>query len=121
MCMDCEENYKLPSRLKPFWETIKEQNESYTFSKFDTNKNKLSLIEPTFIDGLGQVLTYGANKYAKDNWKQCDDIDRYKDALLRHLYAYLGGEDKDSESGLDHLDHVSANVMFIKYFEGLKR
>ena len=122
LCIECEENYKTPEvtlkDIKEGWINLKKDNSE--FIKYDNSKNMLSLIEPKFIEGLGQVLTYGANKYAKDNWKKCNDLDRYHDALLRHLYAYLGGEENDSESGLSHLDHISANVMFIRYFKDNK-
>ena len=33
------------------------------FKKFDSEKNRLELIEPQFIEGLGKVLTYGSLKY----------------------------------------------------------
>jgi len=86
------------------------------FTKFDSNKNRLELIEPKFIQGIGQVLTIGANKYSIDNWKRADDINRYKGALLRHIYAYLDGEQIDPESGLSHLYHAGCNLMFLDYF-----
>ena len=33
-------------------------------------------------------------------------------SLQRHLWAWWRGEDKDPESGLSHLAHATANVMF---------
>ena len=67
------------------------------FIKHDSNKIRVGLLEPDFILGVAEVATFGANKYAKDNWKKCDDLDRYKDAALRHLFAYLKGEKVDEE------------------------
>lgn len=87
------------------------------FMKFDTDKVMASLVDPDFILGTADILTFGAKKYAKNNWQLNDDLDRYKDALLRHLYAYLGGELIDPESGKPHLDHIACNTMFIRYFE----
>ena len=87
------------------------------FMKFDSGKNMVSLVDPKFILGVGQILTFGANKYAKNNWKLNEDLDRYKDATLRHMYAYLSGELLDPESGLPHLDHVACNIMFLRYNE----
>ena len=87
------------------------------FLKHDSNKIRVGLLEPDFILGVAEVATFGANKYAKDNWKKCDDLDRYKDAALRHLFAYLKGEKVDEETGLSHLYHASCNLMFLDYFD----
>jgi hypothetical protein len=78
--------------------------------KYDGDKPMLSLVPSHAINGMGRALTYGAKKYANFNYKQGDglDWDRYSSALLRHLFAWLGGEDKDPESGLNHIDHVLA-------------
>ena len=90
------------------------------FMKADDGKNMLSLIEPQFIQSLGEVLTFGAKKYAKNNWQLCEDTSRYKDALLRHIYAYLSGEKVDQESGLSHLSHAAFGLMCLQYFDNLK-
>ena len=97
--------------------SITEINPNSTFIKYDTGKNMVSLVEPDFILGLGKVLTHGAEKYEVDNWKLNTDIRRYKDSALRHLYAYLEGQLLDEDSGLPHLDHLSANIMFLRHFE----
>jgi hypothetical protein len=88
--------------------------------KFDNSKNRLDLIEPEFLESLAAVLTYGAKKYAVNNWqKVADGPDRYYAALLRHLLAYRRGELIDPESNLSHLSHVACNVMFLMHFERL--
>lgn len=87
------------------------------FKKYDYGKPQMSLIDPYFIEGTAEVLTMGANKYGKENWKQCNDVTRYKDALYRHFNAYLKGEEFDSESGMSHLYHMSCNIMFLSYFD----
>lgn len=91
------------------------------FMKSDSGKNMLSLIDPQFVVLLGQILTFGANKYAPNNWQLCEDTSRYKDALLRHLYAYLGGEQLDPESGMSHLGHAAFGLMCLNYFDNLKK
>lgn len=90
------------------------------FVKDDEVKPMLSLIEPDFVLMMGRVLTFGAKKYAPDNWKLCNDISRYKDALLRHTYAYMSGEILDSDSGLPHTAHIAVNSMFLQWFEDSK-
>ena len=88
-----------------------------TFTKDDSSKPMLSLIEPTFIISLGDILTFGAQKYSPGNWKLCEDPSRYKDALLRHTYAYLSGEILDLESGFPHTAHIACNIMFLQWFD----
>lgn len=86
--------------------------------KDDQEKNRLDLIEPEFIEGVGKVLTFGANKYEPNNWQKVEDAeDRYYAAALRHLIAWRKGEKTDPESGLSHLDHVACNIMFLQHFE----
>ena len=91
---------------------------SATGRKDDQEKNRLDLIEPEFIEGVGKVLTFGADKYEPNNWQKVEDAeDRYYAAALRHLIAWRKGEKTDPESGLSHLDHVACNIMFLQHFE----
>jgi len=86
--------------------------------KFDDKKPQLSLIDPKFIKELGSLMTFGAKKYAPDNWKLVKDgKTRYKNALLRHLYSYLDGELTDEDSGETHLTCVAFNAMALAWFE----
>ena len=86
--------------------------------KDDQEKNRLDLIEPEFIEGVGKVLTFGADKYEPNNWQKVEDAeDRYYAAALRHLIAWRKGEKTDPESGLSHLYHVACNIMFLQHFE----
>ena len=89
---------------------------SKEFIKYDTNKPMMSLLEPDFIEDMAKVLTMGANKYSKDNWKKCEDKSRYEDAMYRHMNEYLKGREYDIESRLPHLAHVAVNAMFLQYF-----
>ena len=87
------------------------------FMKHDSGKNRLSLIDPAFILLLGEILTFGAEKYEANNWQKCEDTSRYEDALLRHIYAYLSGEKVDPESGMSHLGHAAFGLMCLNYFD----
>lgn len=87
--------------------------------KNDQGKNRLDLVEPEFIEGVGEVLTFGANKYSENSWQDVEDAEnRYYAAAMRHLLAYRKGEKTDDESGLSHLKHVATNIMFLLHFEG---
>lgn len=80
--------------------------------KHDAEKIQLDLLSARWILGVGQVLTFGARKYAAHNWRKGIKISRLLGAALRHIFAFLGGEDKDSETGLSHLYHASCCLMF---------
>lgn len=86
--------------------------------KDDQEKVRLDLVEPDFIEGIGEVLTFGAKKYTANSWQDVEDAEnRYYAAALRHLMAYRKGETADEESGLSHLKHVACNLMFLLHFE----
>jgi hypothetical protein len=82
--------------------------------KYDTGKIQYSLIPATALKGLAMVLTHGANKYGPYNWKLVTPVERYYDALLRHLEAVREGQWIDEDSGLPHMDHVMCNAVFLK-------
>lgn len=87
------------------------------FIKHDNGKPMISLIDPKFIEGLATVMTQGANKYGRDNWKECKEPHRYLDALLRHTLKYWDGEKVDTESGKSHLYHIAFNAMALDYLD----
>lgn len=79
--------------------------------KYDAGKPRLDLLPPKAVMALGEVMTYGAAKYGADNWQGVEPR-RYIAALLRHLMAYMDGQEQDEESGLPHLWHVLTNAAF---------
>lgn len=83
-----------------------------TAIKFDQEKTQLDLLSAHWIFGVGEVLTFGAKKYAAHNWRGGLKRSRLLGAALRHIFAYLRGEDLDPETGLLHLHHASCCLMF---------
>lgn len=82
--------------------------------KFDGNKTEYGLVPALALEEIAKVLTFGAQKYERDNWKKVPDSKRrYFDALQRHLWAYKRGEKFDPESGLHHLAHAGCCLMFL--------
>lgn len=88
-------------------------NDKNYFTKHDHDKPRYSLIPPLAENEMVNVLTFGAKKYAPENWKNVDDLSRYIDAALRHIAAYRRGEIHDDESGLHHLAHAMCCLSFI--------
>ena len=86
--------------------------------KHDSEKNRLDLIVPEFIEEIGKVLTFGSKKYDDNNWKKLDNLqDRYYAAALRHLMAWRKGEKNDPETGLSHLSHAASCIQFVLWKE----
>ncbi len=83
--------------------------------KFDDGKPRMELIDRSAAEGLAAVLAFGARKYGENNWRGGIRYGRLSGALLRHLYAFLDGEDLDPETGLPHIDHVACNAMFLQW------
>lgn len=84
-------------------------------SKLDAGKNRLGLVLGGFANALqevGKVGTYGANKYSDNGWMEVvNGQDRYTDAMLRHVFKDLAGEDRDPDSGLLHASHAAWNAL----------
>lgn len=82
-------------------------------TKHDNSKPDPTMIPHSAIMGEAAALSFGANKYGRNNWKKGMSWMRPAAAALRHFYAWISGEDKDPESGLNHLYHVKCNISFL--------
>jgi len=85
--------------------------------KADDGKVDVALVPPEAIIEIAKAFTFGAKKYAAHNWRKGFKWMRVGSALLRHVYAWIRGEDKDPESGLSHLAHAGACVCFLLAYE----
>lgn len=85
--------------------------------KFDGGKPPMSLLPYPALVEVAKVLEMGKKKYGAHNWRGGMDWTRFSDACLRHLYAWINGEDLDDESGLTHLAHAACNLMFLLTYE----
>lgn len=82
--------------------------------KYDAEKADYSLIPPFALDEFVKVLTHGAQKYSRDNWKHVTDAkNRYFAALMRHAWAIRRGEEIDPESGFRHEAHIMCCAAFL--------
>lgn len=83
-------------------------------SKHDSGKPLMGAVPPNALVAVAKVLTFGAEKYGRDNWRQVENAEtRYLDAALRHINAYQRGELADHESGESHLAHAVCSLMFM--------
>lgn len=84
-------------------------------AKADAGKPRLTLVPRKIIWAIAAVREFAVQTKYKDpdNWKRVEP-ERYRDALFRHLLAYLDDPSgKDPESGLPILWHVATNAAFL--------
>jgi len=80
--------------------------------KHDDGKLMWDLLPLDAVEQIVEIMTYGAKKYAPNNWQKVRS-NRYYAALMRHLVAEYKGEDYDIESGFLHLAHAACNILFL--------
>ena len=72
-------------------------------NKHDQDKMQMNLIAPEMLIALAVVLTFGARKYSPRNWEKGMSWSRGFSALMRHMWAWWGGESKDKGTGYSGL------------------
>ncbi len=81
----------------------------------DHGKNRLSLVINGFslaMQEVGQVATFGAVKYTDNGWTEVPDgVNRYTDAMYRHLLKEAAGELTDNETMCLHAAHAAWNAL----------
>lgn len=85
-------------------------------TKNDQGKPRTDLLDPEFLLGVAQVLSFGAEKYAANNWRQGISYSRILGGILRHVFSLIKGEDIDPESGLKHTYHAACGLMFLSWY-----
>ena len=113
-----DDYYNDAPSIEPKLELEKEEPETSPAEsagrKFDGGKLEYGLLPPKALEATVDVLTFGAQKYERDNWQKVPDSKRrYFDALQRHLWAWKQGEQIDPESGRHHLAHALCCLMFL--------
>jgi hypothetical protein len=81
--------------------------------KFDSEKPMMQLLPSKALVEVSKVLSFGANKYGKENWRELDNLqDRYTGGALRHIFAHMDDEFKDPETNYSHLAHAVCGLLF---------
>lgn len=102
--------------------------------RYNAGKPQLSLVPTAFLIAIGsppggpfygpkrlirevaRVLTYGAAKYSPNNWRTSGSWLKVLDSGMRHVDAYLTGQEVDDESGIHHFGHLGCNLAFLLEF-----
>lgn len=84
--------------------------------KFDDGKplvGTMLKVFPRALMYIGLLILAGKKKYPDpENWKKVEGgLERYQDALMRHLIKHSAGKLIDDESGLPHIVHVAWNAL----------
>ncbi len=95
--------------------------------KFDAGKAPYELLAPELMEAVSRILGFGAAKYGSRNWEKGMAWGRVFGALMRHLWAWWGGQgpttksflfsDLDAETGFSHLWHAGCCIMFLIAYE----
>lgn len=83
---------------------------------YGDKKIKLQLVPPSASIAIANGLEEGAEKYGAWNWRDSKvEAMTYYGAVLRHLTAWLEGEDidPDSEHGKTHLEGAIASLSIL--------
>lgn len=85
--------------------------------KYDADKAPLDLLPMDALLEVGEVLKYGAEKYAPYNWARGMLYSRLISACLRHIFRYNKGEDNDPETKRSHIAHAICCLLFLLEYE----
>ena len=101
---------------------------------YSDGKSGVDQIPPEILLELGEIYTYGAFKYGRDNWKAGTNWHEFYGSALRHLFAYWSGQDYDhcddsegcegrlaarckKHSRMHHLAHALWNIGTLRYYQ----
>lgn len=85
--------------------------------KHDQAKPRWDLLPFDAAARVVDVLTFGAVKYGDRNWERGLDYGRVYAAAMRHLTAWWAREDKDPETGIEHLAHAACCCLFLLSYQ----
>lgn len=86
--------------------------------KYDEGKPRWDLLPYEELSKVVDVLTFGAKKYADDNWKRVPNAKaRYIRAGMGHFTKWIRGERCDDETGISHLAHAICCLLFLMWFD----
>lgn len=98
----------------------KESDNKHGGLRYNQGKLRYDLICPEQLKGLASVYTYGANKYAPQNWRKGQAWSTVLASLKRHIASFEQGEDYDAESKCLHMSHAMWNcgelISFGKFY-----
>lgn len=84
---------------------------------FGAQKPPVHLVPPILMIAAARAIAEGAVKYGAFNWRKSEPLKMttYLSGMLRHLMAFLDGEEIDPESstGKTHLEGLAASLAIL--------
>lgn len=84
--------------------------------RLNAGKDRYDLLPAKALHELVQVYGFGAGKYSDRNWEKGLGYMATVASLLRHVFAFVRGQDNDPESGLHHMAHAAFNCLALVEF-----
>jgi hypothetical protein len=79
----------------------------------DSGKAPLAYLPWAGIDEVAHVQSYGQQKYGDFyNYRKGLEVGRNLSCAIRHIRAFMEGEDLDPESKRSHLGHACCRLLF---------
>jgi len=83
----------------------------------DTGKTRVDLIPPDALYELGKVYEVGARKYSIRNWERGMLWSKIIGPLMRHLFKFMAGHERDPETGMRHSAMIAWNAIALLTYE----
>lgn len=91
--------------------------------KADAGKQQFDMIPWDLVSDENAVWRVGAAKYSPNQWRNGMPLSQPFNALLRHAFALMNGQDNDPETGLPHTGHMLCCIRMmqntLKYYPEL--
>jgi len=86
-----------------------------TGTRHNAGKPRLSLVMEArhAMESAALILCGGLTEYGRGNWRKGLLMTEVADSALRHITAWLSGEDRDLKTGEHHLDYLLCNAIFL--------
>jgi hypothetical protein len=94
-------------------DSLKPANVENSASKNDSEKPDLSHIPTEFLAAVAQAFMVGEKKYGRYNYYKGHKASQLIAAAMRHLTAWMNGEENDPVDGQPHLGSVGACVAML--------
>lgn len=84
-------------------------------------KTRLDLLPVGSLKETADAFASGATKYEAWAWRNGRPYSHHVAAMLRHIFEWLDGKDKDDDSGIHPLAHAASRAMILMEFTRDKR
>lgn len=81
--------------------------------RLDYGKPRPDLLPVDALLAVSAVMATGVEKHGARTWEAGRPWGGEYGAILRHLWAWWGGQENDPDTGLPHLAHAAARVLML--------